>query len=194
VRITSSHEGPPHTNSPYSHLPYPLSRSLAWNTTIDLHSSPHHPSISDTDPLYSALGATSTTLLPLSEFRLLWWHQRMVYRAHQPVLVSTSLQHDQVMHHPGTRALQFLFSVHGASGYALLAGALTLICRYHSLYSTPVWGSRSIGRTGPCAEKRSCRVGSARGRVGGSKLRYQNHCRSERADDVQKHLGSDRRL
>jgi hypothetical protein len=92
---------------------------------------------------------------------------------------------------PCTRALQLLFSAYGASGYALLEGALTLICRYHSLYSTAVWGSRSIG---PCAEKRSCRVGSARGRVGGSKLRYQNHWRSERADDVQKHLGSDRRL
>ena len=74
----------------------------------------------------------------------------------------------------------------------LLEGALTQICRYHSLYSTPVGGSRSIGRTGSCAEKRSCRVGSARGRVGGSKLGYQNNWRSECADDVQKHLGSGR--
>jgi len=156
---------------------------------IDVHSSPHRPSISDTDPLYSALGAASTTLLLLSKFRLLQWHQRMVYRAHQPVLVSSSLQHDQVMPHPCTRALQLLFSADGASGYALLEGALTLICRYHSLYSTPVGGSRSIGRTGSCAEK-SCRVGSARRSVGGSKLGYQNHWRSERADDVQKHLGS----
>src|SRR4051794_33468230 len=96
TRITSSHECPPHTNSP-SLLPYPLSRYIAWNTTVVVHSSPHHPSISDTDPLYSTLRAASTTFLLLSKFRLLQCHQRLVYCAHQPVLVSSSLQHDQVM-------------------------------------------------------------------------------------------------
>jgi hypothetical protein len=70
MRITSSHEGPLHANSPYSHLPYPPSRYIVWNTTIDISYSPHHPSISDTDPRYSALGAASTIspLLPSSGF------------------------------------------------------------------------------------------------------------------------------
>ena len=120
MRITSSHEGPPRTNFPYSHLPYPLSRSIAWNTTIDVHSSPHHPSISNTDPLYSALGAASTTLLLLSKFRLLQWHQRMVYRAQEPFNSFSVPMAPLVM--------------------PLLEGALTQICRYHRPLQHAHWG------------------------------------------------------
>lgn len=57
------------------------------------------------------------------------------------------------MPHPCTRALQFLFSAHGASGYALLKGAPTLICRYHSLYSTPVGGVEASDEPDPAQRR-----------------------------------------
>src|SRR5947209_10531220 len=65
-------------------------QSIVWNTTIDIPYSTHHSSISDTDPLYSALGAAFTLLSSSGFFSGI----KIAHLAHQPILVSSSLQHD----------------------------------------------------------------------------------------------------
>src|SRR5436305_14292290 len=74
-----------------------------------------------------------------------------------------------------------------------LAG-LTVICRYHSFYSAPLGAVAASDELDPAQTKGVARLEVHEGGWAGLKLEYQYHWGSERTDEVQKHLGSSRKL
>jgi hypothetical protein len=160
MRITTSHKGL-HTN-PITPLPYPLSRSVVWNTATDIPYIPHHLSISDTHLLYSALGAASTTLPLLSSSGFFsgikGWSIVHTNRFSSHPHSSTTKSCPTCVQEP--------FDSSSVSMAPPAMPALRVICRYHSFYSAPFGAVKASDEPDP-APRKGCKIGSARGRVGG---------------------------